>query len=91
MALCASGTDIYKYTESTDTRASIKSGLTEFETATGKTTWRTRWDFAVYKNIVHLTNGVDKFAAYNGTAYTEYAGQKKYRYINMTTDRLFGS
>jgi len=91
MALCASGTDIYKYTESTDTRASIKSGLTEFETATGKTTWRTRRDFAVYKNIVHLTNWVDPFAAYNGTTYTEYAGQKKYRYINMTTDRLFGS
>jgi hypothetical protein len=23
--------------------------------------------------------------------YTEYAGQPKYRYLNMTTDRLFGA
>lgn len=88
--LAASGTNIYKLDNSLLTWSSIKSWLHEFETATGKTTWRTRWDFAVYKNVIYLTNGVDDYASYDWTTYTEYA-QPKYRYINMTTDRLFGT
>ena len=90
-ALCASGTNMYKYDEWTSNWSSIKSWLTEFETATGKTTWRTRRDYAVYKNIIYLTNGVNSYASYDGTTYTQYATQPKYRYINMNTDRLFGA
>jgi hypothetical protein len=89
--LAASGTDMYKLDNTALTWASIKDSLTEFETASGKTTWRTRRDFAVYKNIIYLTNGVDKYASYNGTTYTEYAAQPKYRYINMVSDRLYGA
>jgi len=56
---------MYKINNSLYTWASIKSGLAEFETAAGRTTWRTRWDFAVYKNIIYLTNGIDSYASYN--------------------------
>jgi hypothetical protein len=90
-ALCTSGTAMYKYDEWTGNWNSIKSGLTEFETATGKTTWRTRWDFAVYKNTVYCTNWVDDYAEYDGTTYTTLAAQPKVRYINMNTDTLYGS
>jgi hypothetical protein len=91
MLLAASGTNIYKLDNTLLTWASIKDTLTEFETATGKTTWRTRRDFAVYKNVVYLTNGINAYASYNGTTYTEYAGQPKFRYINMNLDILYGS
>jgi len=90
-ALCASGTNMYKYDEWTSNRTSIKSGLSEFETATGKTTRRTRRDYAVYKNVIYLTNWVNSYASYDGTTYTQYGSQPKYRYINMNTDRLFGA
>jgi len=89
--LSASGTAMYKYNESTGNRSSIKTGLSEFETITGRTTWRTRRDFAVYKNTIYLTNWVNNYASYDGTTYTEYSGQPKFRYINMNTDRLFGA
>jgi len=65
MALCASGEDMYKYNETTGNRTSIKDELSEFETITGRTTWRTRRDFAVYKNTVYMTNGVDSYAKYD--------------------------
>jgi len=87
-ALCASGTNMYRYNEATSNRSSIKSGLTEFETATNKTTRRTRRDYAVYKNVIYLTNGIDNYASYDWTTYSVYATQPKYRYINMNTDRL---
>lgn len=89
--LASSGTDMYKLDNTLLTWASIKSWLTEFETATGKTTRRTRWDFAVYKNVIYLTNGVNAYASYDWTTYTEYAGQPKFRYINMNLDILYGS
>lgn len=91
MALCASGTDMYKYNETLGTWASIKSWLAEYETLTGRTTRKTRRDFATYKNIIYMCNGVDKYASYNGTTYTEYASAPKIRYINMNTDTLFWS
>lgn len=91
MTLCASGTDMYKFDDTLKTWSSVKTGLAEFETITGRTDWRTRRDFAVYKNIPYMCNGVDKYASYNGTTYTEYAAAPKIRYINMNTDTLFGS
>ena len=91
MLLAASWTDMYKYDEVTQNFSSIHSWLAEFETITWRTTRRTRRDFAVYKNVVYLCNWVNPYASYNWTAYTEYAGQPKYRYNNMTTDRLFWS
>lgn len=89
--LAASGTAIYKLDNTALTWSSIKWSLNEFETATGKTTRRTRRDFAVYKNVIYLTNGVNNYASYNWTTYTEYSLQPKYRYINMVSDRLYGA
>ena len=67
-ALCTSGTNMYKYDETTWDWNSIKSGLTEFE---ADWTTRTRWSFAVYKNVVYMCNGVDCYASYDWTTYTE--------------------
>lgn len=70
-ALCAAGTQMYKYDEWTETWNSIKTALHEYETLPELTDNRTRWDFAVYKNVVYMCNGVDVYASYDGTTYTE--------------------
>lgn len=84
----ASGTNMYKYVEWTNSWSSIKSGLTEFE-ADGVT--RTKWSFAVYKNIIYMCDGVNNYAKWDGTTYTEYAGTPKFRYIQYMGDRVFGA
>lgn len=70
-ALAVSETDIYKYTESTGNRASISATVSEFETLPGKTTERVRFDFAVYKNVIYMCNGVDAYQKYDGTTRSE--------------------
>ncbi len=84
----AAGEDMYKYVEGTDSWASIKTGLDEFE-ADGVT--RTKWSFAVYKNIIYMCDGVNNYAKWDGTTYTEYAGTPKFRYIQYMWDRIFGA
>jgi hypothetical protein len=59
---------MYRYNETDETRYQIKTGLTEYETATGYTAHRTRWDFAVYKNVIYMANGVDAYASYNSAS-----------------------
>ena len=58
---------MFRYSETTETWYKIKASLTEYETATGKTTQRTRRDFAVYKNVIYMTNGVDNYASYDSS------------------------
>lgn len=89
IALCVSWTQMYSYNEWTGLWVSIKTWLTEFETNLNKVWQRTRWDFAVYKNIVYMCNWVDKYASYDGTTYTEYPAQPKIRYIQYLWDRIF--
>ena len=86
--LGVSGTTMYKYDEPNNEWDSIKTGLTEFE-ADGVT--RTKWSFAVYKNIIYMCDGVNNYASYDGTTYTEYAGTPKFRYIQYMGDRVFGA
>jgi len=86
-ALCVSGTNMYKYDEWTGNWSSIKSGLTEYEVAPAS--HRTRWDFAVYKNIIYMCNGVDDYASYDGATYTTYWAQPNIRYITYIGDRMF--
>lgn len=88
MALCHSGTNMYKYDEWTGNRLSIKSGLAEFEALYPSN--RVRRDFCVYKNVVYLANGVDNYAKYDGTTYTEYSWQPKVRYVQYLGDRVYG-
>lgn len=90
-ALVVSGTNMFEYDEATTDWVVIDTGLTEYETKTGFTTHRTRWDFDVYKNIFYMCNGVDSYRSYNGTTITEYAGQPKFRYLRMETNRMFGA
>lgn len=68
IALATAWTDMYRYNETTSNWTSIKSWLAQFES-----NWvtRTRWDFAVYKNVVYMCNGVDAYASYDWTTYTE--------------------
>lgn len=66
----------------------IKTGLKEFEKD-----WitRTRWSFAVYRNVVYMCDGVNPYASYDGTSYVEYPEQPKCRYIEYMADTLFGA
>jgi len=90
-ALCVSGTNMFEYDETTTDWVVIDQSLTEYETVTGRTTERTRWDYDVYKNIFYTCNGVDNYRSYDGTAITEYAGQPKFRYLQMEVNRMFGA
>lgn len=79
---------MYKYVEGTNSWSSIKTGLTKFE-ADGVT--RTKWSFAVYKNVIYMCDGVNNYAKWDWTTYTEYAGTPKFRYIQYMGDRIFGA
>lgn len=68
MALCTSWTSMYKYNEGNGDWDSIKTWLTQYE-SDGVT--YTRWSYAVYLNKVYMCNGIDPYAEYDGTTYTE--------------------
>ena len=89
-ALCAAGANMFRYDETSTKWECIDTGLTEFETATGMTTFRTRWDFVPYRNIIYMCNGVDSYRAWNKTLITVYAGEPKHRYLEYMQDRVFG-
>ena len=59
----------YKY-DNTDTFVLVDDRVTAFETRTGETDKRTRRDYAVYKNVIYMCDGVNPYASYNGTTYT---------------------
>jgi len=89
-AICVCGTNIFRWDETATSWELINSGITEFETAIGMTTFRTRWDFCVYKNNIYMCNGVDSYRMWNGTTMTTYAGQPKVRFLRYMKDRVFG-
>lgn len=62
-----SGTVMYRYNEWTNVWDSTKTGLLEFE-ADGIT--RTKWSFAVYKNVIYMCDGVNPYMYYDGTTVT---------------------
>lgn len=71
MAICSSGTQMYRYDPTTSNWSSIKTNLHEYELKAWETANRTRRDYGVYKNIIYMCNGVDQYAKYDGTTYTE--------------------
>jgi hypothetical protein len=89
-AVCHAGTKFYELNNTTLLWVEKKTGLTEFETATGKTTWRTRRDHVVYKDVIYMCDGINSYASWNGTAYTEYAGEPKIRYLAYASNTVFG-
>lgn len=68
----------------------IDSGLTEYETATGKTTQRTRWGFFTFRttagNVLSgMCNGIDDYRVWNGVVMANQAAEPKYRYFRVNT------
>ena len=61
---------MYKYNETTENRTSFVDTLTEFEQQVMTITNRSRWDFAVYKNVAYMGNGVDPYTSYDGTTFS---------------------
>lgn len=88
-AVCHAGDTFYELDNSTQTWVSKKTGLTEFETNTAKTAWRTKWDYAVYKNVIYMCDWINYYASWNGTLYQEYTSQPKIRYISYLQDILY--
>lgn len=85
-----SGTIMSKYNETTDAWDSIETGLTEFES--GSSGPRTRWSFAVYKNVIIGCNGVDAVRTITipGGVVTTHATEPKVRYFIYMQDRIIG-
>lgn len=59
----------YKY-DNTSAFSVVYSNNIEYETRTGETTKRTRWDYAVYKNVIYMGDWVNPYASYDGTTHT---------------------
>lgn len=92
-AICFAGTNSFHWDETSSSWDLIDSGLSEFETATGQTTWRTRWAGEIYANHFYLSNGVDNYRRWDTTTITQYAGQPKYKYLRVLSnaDIVFGA
>lgn len=92
-AICFAGTNAFHWNEASSSWDLIDSGLSEFETATGMTTWRTRWSGDIYANHFYLCNGVNDYRRWNGTAITTYPSQPKYKYLRVLSnaDIMFGA
>lgn len=85
ICLWVAGSVMYKFNGST--WSSIKTDLTAVDGD-----WNpTRWDFAVYKNIVYMCDGYNNYASRDGTTYTEYAAQPKCKYISYMLDAIYAS
>lgn len=97
------GSVMYQYTESTNTWTSKQTGLIEYE-ADGVT--RTKWSFAVYKNIIYMCDGVNPYMYYDGTTVTQaiasgvavtldnstdFITQTAHWYSNLQRIALFGT
>lgn len=76
----------YKYKEDNNSWIEIKKWLKELEK--DKIT-RTRWSFAVYKNIVYMCDWVNNYASYDWATYKEYPDQPKFRYLKYMNDTIF--
>lgn len=90
LALRFSGTKAYKYNEVTDAWDEAETGLSEFEV--GSSGARTRWGFAVYKNVVICCNGIDNVRTVTipGGVFTTEAALPKVRYFEYLQDRTVG-
>lgn len=91
-ALAWCGTNCFLYHEETGATPTtgywevIDTGLTEFETAEGFTTFRTRWSADTYRNVIYMCNGVDDYRSWNDVKITTFPSQPKVRYIKYLDD-----
>lgn len=88
LLICVSGSNMFNFGEYSQRWSILKSGLTEFETETGRTNERTRWDFAVYKNVLYMVNGHDGLIDWDGTHVVETPDVEG-RYIEWIGNRMY--
>lgn len=92
ITIAVAGANMFLYNETAVAWERINSGLTEYETQTGRTSQRTRWAFFAIKVSggieVGMGNGVDDYRVWNGVTITEYAGQPKCRYFLYFQDKI---
>lgn len=69
IAVCHAGNNAYAFDWTN--WSSIASNLQSHETIPGLTDNRTRWDYAVYKNVIYMCDWVNPYAKYDGTTYSE--------------------
>lgn len=95
ITVCVAGTNMFLFNEDANAWERIDSGLTEFETQTGRTTQRTRWGFFAYNGSgtmeVGACNGVDSYRTWNGVVMTVHASQPKCRYFLVFEDTIFST
>lgn len=70
IAVCHAGNNLYALDTATNTWSSIASNKREFETLPERVSNRVRRDFAVYKNVIYMCNGVDHYCKYDGTTFS---------------------
>lgn len=89
-AVCHSGTNVYTYVEGSDSWSSLYTHNHEFETIPGLTSYRTRRDHVVYKNICYMQNGVSVYQKYDGTTHELIGsgGSGTITAVNTTTNQI---
>lgn len=60
----------YRYDEANTQWDAVYSNNVEYETLPNKTSNRTRWDFAVYKNTIYMWDWVNPYQKYDGTTHS---------------------
>jgi len=95
ITICVSGDNMFILNEVSQEWELIDSGLTQFETQTGKTTHRTRWEFFAYNGAgtmeIGMCDGVNDYRVWNGTKTTIYASQPKCRYFLVHEDTIYST
>jgi hypothetical protein len=93
ITICVAGDNMFLYNEGAACWERIVSSLTEFETAPGRTTQRTRWEFFAYNGSgtmeVGCCNGIDDYRVWNGITMTSYPAQPKCRYFLVFEDTIY--
>ncbi len=95
ITICVAGDNMFLFNEANLCWERIQSSLSQFETAVGKTTHRTRWEFFAYNGSgtmeVGMCNGIDDYRVWDGVTVTSYPAMPKCRYFLVFEDTIFGA
>ena len=85
IALCNSWNDMYEY-DGTTWNSITSWSLIEFETIPWLNSKRIRVDYAVYRNVVYMADGVNPYAKYDWTTYSQIVGSNFVCTFDNSTD-----
>ena len=95
ITMCVAGDNMYLFNEANLCWEMLQTSLSQFETATGQTTQRTRWEFFAYNGSgtmeVGLGNGIDDYRVFDGITVTSYPLMPKCRYFLVAEDTIYAS